>query len=633
VKRTLIIFTLLTALLLTSCSSGGIGIGGTSGETDTPLVIAYDSFDGKFSPFYADTVYDRDAAGFTMSPLLTVDRAGEAVYNAIEGETREYNGTFYTYTGIADIDVVREDETTVYRITLRDDIVFSDGEKADADDIIFNYYVYCDPSYTGSSTISSYAIVGLDEYRSGSAPNISGIVRVDDYTVEVTTHGYEAPAVYSLCGFELAPLHHYGDEDAYDYENNSFGHAFGDLSPVIDKTRTPLGSGPYRFDGYRNKVVYLSANELYYKGEPKIGHIQLRETSEADKVNAIETGSADIAMPAGSKTRLDRITALNGGKGLSGDVITTLVTDNPGYGYIGINCETVKVGDDPSSEASKNLRKGLAAVLAVYRRVAVRSYYGDSADVLEYPMSSTSWAAPRRTDPDYAEAYSFGYDGRPLYTASMTEDERYAAALGAAVEYLKAAGYTYDESLGRFTAAPDGASLEYEVMIAAGGSGDHPAFGVLASASGALEKIGIELEINDVSDAGLLWKRIDAGTQELWSAAWAASYDPDMYQIYHSTSIVGRSGSDSNHYRIADTELDSLISAARLSDDREYRRTVYKACLDIIADHACEIPVYQRRNITVFSAKRINTATLITDTTAHYDWTNGIEKLEMNGSR
>ena len=33
--------------------------------------------------------------------------------------------------------------------------------------------------------------------------------------------------------------------------------------------------------------------------------------------------------------------------------------------------------------------------------------------------------------------------------------------------------------------------------------------------------------------------------------------DPDMYQVYHSTNIVGKGGTDSNHYHIADTDLDT----------------------------------------------------------------------------
>ena len=46
---------------------------------------------------------------------------------------------------------------------------------------------------------------------SGGIPNIAGIKKLDDYTVEVRTIGYEAPAVYTILGLEVTPLHYYGD--------------------------------------------------------------------------------------------------------------------------------------------------------------------------------------------------------------------------------------------------------------------------------------------------------------------------------------------------------------------------------------------------------------------------------------
>lgn len=59
----------------------------------------------------------------------------------------------------------------------------------------------------------------------------------------------------------------------------------------------------------------------------------------------------------------------------------------------------MKVGDgNGGDEASKDLRKAIATVIAVYRDVAVDSYYGEFANVINYPISDTSWAAPRVTD-------------------------------------------------------------------------------------------------------------------------------------------------------------------------------------------------------------------------------------------
>ena len=76
-------------------------------------------------------------------------------------------------------------------------------------------------------------------------------------------------------------------------------------------------------------------------------------------------------------------------------------------------------------------------------------------------------------------------------------------------------------------------------------------------------------------------------------------------------------------------KLDRLILLARQSTDQTYRKTLYKECLDIIADWAVEIPVYQRQSTVIFSAKRVNLSTLTPDMTTFWDWKNDIEKLEM----
>ena len=166
-------------------------------------------------------------------------------------------------------------------------------------------------------------------------------------------------------------------------------------------------------------------------------------------------------------------------------------------------------------------------------------------------------------------------------------------------------------------------------MIPADGSGDHPSFAILTDAQSLLAEIGFELVINDLSDSTVLWTALDAGTQELWCAAWGATIDPDMYQVYHSANIVGKGGTDSNHYHIADASLDENIIDGRTSEDQSFRKAVYKDCLDIIMDWAVEIPVYQRQNCIVFSTERINMDTMTPDITTFYGWMQEIENIQM----
>ncbi len=286
------------------------------------------------------------------------------VLNGIEGETREYNGTDYTYHGPADCVVTENaDGTVTYDIKLREDLKFSDGEPVTIDDVIFSMYVFLDPTYDGSVTMYSTPIVGLDEYRSsmttlskliaeagedntdntkftaeqqkafwdavndggvkfaqeiidkcvengaaadandaagaaaawnlGELPagatakdmfeliganydwsfsameaetagtalsdlipedvyaysttgvnvgdavaSVAGIVKTGDYSMTLTTTELSTTMIYQL-QMPIAPLHYYGDESLYDYDNNSFRFAKGDLSSVRAKTSAP----------------------------------------------------------------------------------------------------------------------------------------------------------------------------------------------------------------------------------------------------------------------------------------------------------------------------------------------------------------------------------------------------------
>ena len=765
-KRTL---ALILSLVMCLGLLAGCGDKKTDDQTKddtTPLVVGYAAFNEKFSPFFSETEYDQDVWVMTSLGLLNSDRQGQIIMNGIDGETHAYNGTDYTYYGPADCEIVENADGTVdYNFTMRDDIVFSDGEKVTIDDVIFSMYVLCDPTYDGNSTLYAVPIQGMAAYRSGmttlakaiaaagrdnadftywteeqqtkfwdnfdkglvpfaqgivdycveagaadegdvaaagaawgfsgeaktvedlaleignqygwsfsamekevgkseklvdlmdedvyndyptigvktgdSAANISGIKKTGDYSMTVTLDKVDATAIYQL-GVTIAPMHYYGDPSLYDYDNNQFGFPKGDLSSVRAKTTSPMGAGPYKYIKYEDGVVYFEANDSYFLGAPKTKYLNFQQCmSDDDKLNGVITGTIDIADPSFSNDTVEAIEKANGGE-LDGDKITTNTVDNLGYGYLGMSAACVNVGGEPGSEASKDLRKAFATVFSVYRNVAIESYYGERASVINYPISNTSWAAPQPTDDGYKVAFSVDVNGNDIYTSDMTAEQRYDAALQAALGYFEAAGYTVED--GKLTAAPAGAKLEYEVQIPADGSGDHPSFMMISEASKALATIGMNLIVTDLSDSSGLWDGIDARQVDMWCAAWGATVDPDMYQIYYSDVAdhttdpgVGKNpyggpaqGGSNKMYCIADADLDNMILTARESLDQSYRKTMYKACLDIVVDWAVEVPVYQRQNAIIFSTERVNMSTMTPDITTFYKWYAEIENIELN---
>ena len=725
-------------------------------KNDT-LVVATNSMEQKFSPFFYTTTYDGDIANLVTGYLMGSDREGNMILKGIEGETRAYNGVDYTYYSMANCEVTQNDDGSVdYDLTMRDDIKFSDGTPASIDDVIFGIYVMADPTYDGSSTIYAMPIEGMEEYRSGmtakgnlifeggvdgssefytdaerdawwaaaelakedfvngivsycaareygdtvadalaawgyegleadatamdgwnfmldayegdmasmidteagdvdffeavnthlsaeeialyeagvetgnSAPNISGVIKTGDYSLRIHCTKFDATAIYNM-GFPVAPLAYYGDASMYNYENNQFGFPKGDLHIVKDKTTSPMGCGPYVFKGYANSVASLEANPYYYKGEPAIKNVKYQESVDSDYIPGIQAGNFDIASPSLNDTVVESIKSGNSNGELEGDVLTTKLVDYRGYGYLGINGNRVSVGGDAGSEQSKDLRLAIMTVMSVCRDTVIASYYGDRAAVIQYPISNTSWAAPRPTDEGYRNAYSTAVDGSPIYTDDMSEEDKYEAATQAALAYLEAAGYTVTD--GKVTAAPEGAkgmSEEdaYEVMIPGNGQQDHPAYGIAVKAKELLGNIGFFITIADVS--GSVWNaQLNANTADMWAAAWNSSADPDMYQVYHSSNADGK-GTNSNHYQIKDADLDEIILDARSSADNTYRKSAYKEALEIILSWGVELPLYQRKDATVFSTERVNVNTLPTDLTPFYGWVDEIQNLELN---
>lgn len=467
--------------------------------------------------------------------------------------------------------------------------------------------------------MESYSLWSKNIPTGETADYIEGIQKTGDYALSIKTASAD-PAAVSLLNIAVAPLHHYGDPKLYDYENHQFGFPKGDLSSLREKNGQPLGAGPYKFVSYADGIVVFEANESYWKGAPKLKHMLWEEIK--NPIASVLDGTVDIAKPEFTAKNAKRIKAANENGKLSGDTIETVGVDHTGYGYIGINTYNVRVGD-AGSDASKALRKAFATLFAAHRSSAITAYYGNRAEVIEYPASDTFWAAPKKADEGYQIAYSVDKDGNPIYNADMTAEQRRAAAVTAARGFFEAAGYTFDES-GKVIAAPIGGELTYEFVIPAEGNGNHPSYAIAAKVKEDLASMGITLEITDLTDETQLWDSLAVCAVDMWAAAWDTTGEADLYQIYYSGNI-----GESNHYYLQDLTLDAKLQEARSIADPAAREELYLECLNIILDWGVEVPVYQRQNAVIFSSDRLNMDTVTPDITTHWTWMNDIEQLEM----
>ena len=85
--------------------------------------------------------------------------------------------------------------------------------------------------------VYAYSTTGVNV--GDAVASVAGIVKTGDYSMTLTTTELSTTMIYQL-QMPIAPLHYYGDESLYDYDNNSFGFAKGDLSSVRAKTSAPM---------------------------------------------------------------------------------------------------------------------------------------------------------------------------------------------------------------------------------------------------------------------------------------------------------------------------------------------------------------------------------------------------------
>lgn len=123
----------------------------------TPLVFSTQEVDKVFNPFFSTSATDSNVVGLTQIGMIGNDKEGNPTYGDNESVVTKDLAIVSTGTG--------ESQTTTYYFVLKNNVRFSNGSYLTIKDVLFNLYVYLDPVYTGSSTIYSTDIVGLQEYR------------------------------------------------------------------------------------------------------------------------------------------------------------------------------------------------------------------------------------------------------------------------------------------------------------------------------------------------------------------------------------------------------------------------------------------------------------------------------------
>jgi oligopeptide transport system substrate-binding protein len=193
---------------------------------------------------------------------------------------------------------------TVYTFHLRENAKFHNGRPVTAQDVIYSWERAASPELASDTALTYLGdIVGIRKLATGQAESASGLVALDDHTLQVTI---DAPKPYFL--YKLT----YSTAFIVDKENVESGEEW---------YRQPNGTGPYRLrEWIRFESVVYEANPDFYLGTPSIPYIvyqlysgvgiRLYESNEID-ITGISRYDADRFLDPSESMHDELITGVN----------------------------------------------------------------------------------------------------------------------------------------------------------------------------------------------------------------------------------------------------------------------------------------------------------------------------------
>ena len=219
-----------------------------------------------------------------IDPYNGQENQGMAVIHACFDSllTWDYNTNEPVALAAAALPTVSEDGLT-YTFTLREGAVFHNGDPVDAASFKRGWERVASPDMATPSDIAYHLapIAGYEEYHAGEADEISGVVAVDDYTLEVTLVAPMADFPAVCCHPSLVPV----PEAALD-----------DPASFLEQ---PIGNGPFKMDEpwQHNQYILCSRFEDYYGTAPSLNGVYFSIQADPDTAyRGFQAGEMDFAQ-------------------------------------------------------------------------------------------------------------------------------------------------------------------------------------------------------------------------------------------------------------------------------------------------------------------------------------------------
>jgi peptide/nickel transport system substrate-binding protein len=371
---------------------------------------------------------------------------------------------------------------------------------------------------------------------------ITAVEVVDDYTVDIVTDGPYGPLLNLM----------------------SLVYGTGIVSPEAveqygdDFTRNPVGTGPFRFVEWQtNDSITIERFEDYW-GEPaKLDQVIYRVIpEESARMLTLDTGEADMVMqPAPSQLAIYREDA------------NFTVHEVPGARVVFFGIVTDKAPLDDVS-----VRQAL-------------SYGFDKQAVLDNILEDSAFLPEAYISPPI-----FGFSNVSEY---FTYDPELAAQL------LDEAGWVTNEETG--IREKDGEPLVLTHFSPRGRYLKDAEVGEAFQA--AMRELGVEVNL-EVMEWGALFEQLSQPdlAANLFTIGWSTATGDADYTLEPLFGCNSFPPNGWNSMEYCSEEFDALVLQARTSTDQEERAQLYAQALEILAQDAVVVPVYNTKETIVTSA-------------------------------
>lgn len=493
----------------------------TAAKRKDTLIAGVADFAGVFNPVYWEANEDMQVVLATNASLSVNDDKGEIV------------------DGTASMSVSEDGKVYTYKLTKEK---YNDGSDVKAEDYVNWYKVVADPSYDGYQDISKVNVVGYDDYKNGSATEISGIKVVDESTIEITLEAANTSAPYVLGSAVPISTAKYGDLIKK-----------GDLSKFKSLNMVDyVSNGAYVLKEYKEKTsATLEANPNFYLGEPKTKNLIFKVVATNAELQAVETGDVDIHDQVVCDD--DHIE-----EAMSAGFINLKIQPTLGYGYVATN---------QKNEIFQDVKVRQALLHAIDRKSLNQAVYGQYAITLNIPQAPISWL----------------YDDEGM--------ETYDYDLEKAAELLKEAGWEKDGD----KLMKDGKQMKIVFSAMSGNVVTDTMIPLMIDAYGQL---GIDFQAEYV-DWPTLQSKSQNGTFDMLFMAWGLTADPDLTGTFASPEA----GGTQNRTGYANPELDKMLAEALASTSQDEQKEKYKEIYKLINEELPLYPIYERCDLICYNTR------------------------------